>query len=116
MAKKDIVDVDQNDTSELEKKLASHDNIEAQATDQEIIKPRRSEISNVAKEKLEAMSKYSLKPATVRINAELELEEDFHFTIIAKKFGRDKQELCRQYVLECIERDMKKIGIFEHKK
>lgn len=116
MAKKEIVDIDQNDTSELEKKLASHDAKEAQSTDQEIIKPKRSEISNSTKEKMEAMAKFGLKPETTAVTVQLQDDPKFHLDMICSRFKKDIKDVALQYVLEGIEKDLKKIGIFEPKK
>lgn len=112
MAKKEFVDIDQ-DTSELEAKLAKHDSKES---DQEIVKPKKSEISNAVREKMEAMTAWNLKPVTIGVKAELEFDDDLRFTIIAKKLGKDKQELAAEYILQGLEKDMKKIGIFDMKK
>ncbi|NBV06633.1 MAG: hypothetical protein EBS06_05295 [Proteobacteria bacterium] len=82
----------------------------------ELAKSKKAEASVTVKEKMEAMSKYNLKPATIGIKADLELDDDFNLTVIAKKFGKDKQKLAAEYILKGIEKDIEKIGIFEHKK
>lgn len=105
------VNQDEKDTNDI---LPSQE--QASLTTPAVEKPKKSELSNIAREKMEAMSKYNLKPATIGVKADLELEDDFNLTIVAKKFGKDKQKLIAEYILAGLEKDIKKIGIFEHKK
>lgn len=111
MAKKHYIDTD-SDTSDLENKLAVLEDKESH----ESTKPRKTTLVNIARDKLEAMDKFRLKPATIAVKAELELDDDFNFTMIAKKLSKDKQALAAEYILDGIERDIKKVGIFDMKK
>lgn len=114
MAKKDYIDTD-SDTSDLENKLANMEDSESHESPS-TTKPKKTTIVNIARDKLEAMDKFRLKPATIAVKAELELDDDFNFTMIAKKLSKDKQVLAAEYILDGIERDIKKVGIFDMKK
>ena len=80
----------------------------------ELVKPKKNEVSNFAKERMEAMSKFNLVIATTPVTARIPDDKKFQLDMICSKFKKDIQELAAKYILEGIEKDIKKVGIFDH--
>ncbi len=74
------------------------------------------DVSKIISTKLDAMEKFNLQPKTIGIKALLEENDDINFTLLSKILRKDKQELASDYVLEGIQRDMKKYNLSINKK
>lgn len=115
MAKDTFIEIDDNYTAELEDKLSNIEEEKEETKSKKVRQSKDSKAIDIARERMEIMSKYNLRPATISTQAQLEIDEDLNLTIISKKKGLDKKDLAREYILQGLERDMKKIGIFENK-